>query len=248
MSIENGKCPSCGGPLLLDSSKEKITCRYCGHEVIIPQAVNKCVIDGLADFDTMLLNAQDAADFDKDYDKARKLYKKALELRPRDYKVLWGLYLCEIEGIKWARDYHGFVQTPGDIPENVASAKQKYGDRATAYAPDEVKPYYYRIMQQNTATITNPAKKKKGCYIATAVYGSYNCPEVWVLRRYRDYNLDTTKRGRAFIKCYYTVSPLFVKLFGKTKWFNHYWRKKLDKKVALLKAQGYEDTPYDDKY
>ncbi len=31
-----------------------------------------------------------------------------------------------------------------------------------------------------------------GCYIATAVYGSYDCPEVWVLRRYRDYKLSKT--------------------------------------------------------
>ena len=23
------------------------------------------------------------------------------------------------------------------------------------------------------------------CYIATAVYGSYDCPQVWVLRRFR---------------------------------------------------------------
>ena len=250
MSLENGKCPSCGGVLLLDSSKEKVTCRYCGHEGIIPQAVQKCVVDGIADFDTLLLSAQESADFDKDYDKARKIYKKALELRPHDYRVLWGLYLCEIDGIKWARDYHGFVQMPGDIPENVAGAKQKYGDRASTYAPDDVKPYYYRVMQENSTKITNPVeeKKKNGCYIATAVYGSYDCPEVWVLRRYRDYNLDSTNIGKAFIKIYYAISPYVVKLFGKTKWFNRYWRNKLDKKVLLLKSQGYKDTPYDDKY
>ncbi len=28
--------------------------------------------------------------------------------------------------------------------------------------------------------------KKNGCYIATCVYGSYDCPEVWTLRRFRD--------------------------------------------------------------
>jgi len=31
-----------------------------------------------------------------------------------------------------------------------------------------------------------------GCYIATSVYGSYDCPQVWTLRRYRDYNLSNT--------------------------------------------------------
>ena len=28
--------------------------------------------------------------------------------------------------------------------------------------------------------------KKGGCYVATAVYGSYDCPQVWTLRRVRD--------------------------------------------------------------
>lgn len=41
-----------------------------------------------------------------------------------------------------------------------------------------------------------------GCYIATCVYGSYDCPQVWTLRRFRDYTLDETWYGRLFIRCY----------------------------------------------
>ena len=41
-----------------------------------------------------------------------------------------------------------------------------------------------------------------GCYVATAVYGSYDCPEVWTLRRYRDFELASTWYGRAFIRTY----------------------------------------------
>lgn len=37
--------------------------------------------------------------------------------------------------------------------------------------------------------------KKEGCYVATAVYGSYNCPQVWILRRYRDFYLANKKYG-----------------------------------------------------
>lgn len=29
------------------------------------------------------------------------------------------------------------------------------------------------------------SKEKAGCYIATCVYGSYDCPQVWILRRFR---------------------------------------------------------------
>lgn len=91
-------------------------------------------------------------------------------------------------------------------------------------------------------------QRRGGCYIATAVYGSYDCPEVWVLRRYRDYKLRKTIFGRVFIKTYYSISPILVKLFGKTKWFQKIWRNKLDKMVCSLKEEGFEDTPYSDLY
>ncbi|NDO91469.1 CFI-box-CTERM domain-containing protein [Cellulosimicrobium composti] len=49
--------------------------------------------------------------------------------------------------------------------------------------------------------------KKSGCYIATAVYGSYDAPQVRVLRRFRDERLAATAPGRAFIRAYYAISP-----------------------------------------
>ena len=92
-----------------------------------------------------------------------------------------------------------------------------------------------------------PAKSGGGCYVATAVYGSYDCPEVWTLRRYRDYTLAETWQGRAFIKTYYAISPTLVKWFGHTEWFKKMWQGKLDRMVAKLQADGVESTPYEDK-
>lgn len=85
-----------------------------------------------------------------------------------------------------------------------------------------------------------------GCYIATAVYGSYDCPEVWILRRYRDNVLKPSLFGRLFIKTYYAVSPVLVKHFGKTEWFRAFWRKRLDHLRDSLKEKGFSDRPYDD--
>lgn len=89
-------------------------------------------------------------------------------------------------------------------------------------------------------------KPKKGCYVASCVYGSYDCPEVWALRRFRDYTLDTTWYGRAFISTYYAISPTLIKWFGKTKWFNAVCKKPLDRMVKKLLKKGYTDTPYRD--
>lgn len=86
-----------------------------------------------------------------------------------------------------------------------------------------------------------------GCYVATCVYGSYDCPEVWTLRRYRDYKLSKTWYGRAFIHLYYAVSPTIVKWFGKTKWFKKIWKGTLDRMVKNLENKGFDNTPYNDK-
>lgn len=85
------------------------------------------------------------------------------------------------------------------------------------------------------------------CYVATAVYGSYDCPQVWTLRRYRDNELAKTWFGRAFIHTYYAISPTIIRYFGDTKWFKNMWRVKLDRMVKDLQARGFEDTPYNDR-
>ena len=91
-----------------------------------------------------------------------------------------------------------------------------------------------------------PQATSGGCYVATCVYGSYDCPEVWTLRRFRDNTLALSWHGRTFIRLYYTVSPTLVKLFGETSWFRRFWKRYLDKAVAHLQAKGVESTRYYD--
>lgn len=93
---------------------------------------------------------------------------------------------------------------------------------------------------------SSQSAKSGGCYVATAIYGSYDCPQVWTLRRFRDYKLASTWYGRLFIRAYYAVSPTVVKLFGRTEWFNRFWKARLDTMVTALREQGYEDSPYND--
>lgn len=97
----------------------------------------------------------------------------------------------------------------------------------------------------------NEIKKKerptKGCYIATCVYGSYDCPEVWVLRRFRDRVLDGNFLGRIFISIYYALSPTVVKKLGNHNWFICICKSILDKVVLKLQMSGFSNAPYNDK-
>jgi hypothetical protein len=94
--------------------------------------------------------------------------------------------------------------------------------------------------------VANGAQKQGGCYVATAVYGSYDCPQVWTLRRYRDNRLSSSRRGRLFIRVYYAVSPTLVRWLAGSSWFNAAVRPLLDRFVSGLRRQGYDDVPYYD--
>ena len=142
-----------------------------------------------------------------------------------------------------ARSYTYDVQVGGYVTSKAVTvdAQQKY--------IDEIMGWHWKIKEIDPSYIVpqRPAPVKSGCYIATAVYGSYDCPEVWTLRRYRDFRLAETWYGRLFIHVYYALSPTMVKWFGKKNWFQKMWKKKLDRKVCRLQKKGYESTPYEDR-
>lgn len=48
---------------------------------------------------------------------------------------------------------------------------------------------------------------RRGCFIASAVYGSPAAPEAEALRYVRDHRLMRSAPGRAFVQLYYRVSP-----------------------------------------
>lgn len=110
-------------------------------------------------------------------------------------------------------------------------------------AVEEIRRNAERLIRESKRT----KKELSGCYVATCVYGSYDCPQVWTLRRYRDYCLAKTWHGRAFVKLYYRVSPTLVKWFGKSKWFKQLFLPLLSRVVANLQGKGYASTPYQDQ-
>ena len=157
------------------------------------------------------------------------------------------------DGIDVLQSYTKHLPSYLDFSE-LQQAINKWCEKIKKYDPSYVEPSFNTEspVSSTTTTTTNTSSSadtsSNGCYVATAVYGSYDCPEVWTLRRFRDYTLDESWYGRLFIKLYYATSPTFVKYYGNAKIFKNYGKKLLDKWVAKLNRKGYESTPYDDKY
>ena len=145
MRMQNAKCPNCGACLMVDMVVGKGHCLYCGGEMIYEDAVERVKIDGIADFDSLMLSAQNELDFGEDFDSARDYYKKALRVRPNDYRASWGIFLCEMNSILWHYGRKGFVQIPGDTRDCIADNIERYGRRAYNFAPEETQEYYQSV-------------------------------------------------------------------------------------------------------
>lgn len=147
----------------------------------------------------------------------------------------------EYNGTVGYTDYEFKVLSPISASEILKNAEE--GEYYSKF-------YYERERLKSAGKIkTNTSANKNssgGCYVATCVYGSYDCPPVWTLRRFRDDILAHNVFGRLFIRFYYATSPTAVRLFGKQKWFHKLFKTPLDKFVKKLQENGVENTPYND--
>ena len=80
---------------------------------------------------------------------------------------------------------------------------------------DELKVYTVHIQEEDKEE--EQKSQGGGCFIATAVYGSYDADQVRVLRKFRDKHLQNSTIGRGFVKLYYTVSPYIANLIMSNK-------------------------------
>jgi hypothetical protein len=90
----------------------------------------------------------------------------------------------------------------------------------------------------STGGSVNKVPESSGnCYIATMVYGSYNSPEVRVLRRFRDETLKQSEIGRKFIQIYYKYSPLLANKTKNIKVIHFIFKLFLNRLVTYLRAK-----------
>ena len=75
---------------------------------------------------------------------------------------------------------------------------------------------------------------KDRCFIATAVYGNYEAPQVLALRKFRDERLLTNALGRAFVSTYYLISPAIARQLRSAPVTSSLVRKVLDALVRRI--------------
>ena len=170
--------------------------------------------------------------------------------------ILPPMYAAAIEGGSGSGDYIEGEEvsiTADAAPDGQVFDRWAGAENLTFTSGDSTSAEAVFTMPAGAVTLTatyrdasTPAPQRKNCYVATAVYGSYDCPQVWTLRRFRDDVLSRTWYGRLFIRAYYAVSPTVIRMFGESDWFRDFFRDRLDSFVSDLQEDGFENTPYQD--
>ena len=120
--------------------------------------------------------------------------------------------------------------------ENLDSCKEWISTkniRGLKFTPD-IQSRYVSPTTYSNQNNSQSSFSDKYCYIATMVYGSYDAPQVLILRRFRDEFLEKYLFGRYFIKFYYANSPKLVKRLKNSKFANSVIKFILDTFIKIL--------------
>lgn len=104
---------------------------------------------------------------------------------------------------------------------------------------DEMKVYTVHLQEKDEK------EEKKGggsggCFIATAVYGSYNSPEIIVLRKFRNTYLLTNTLGKIIVQAYYLISPKIAEYIHHKPYIIRILKKYLLDKIVKFISQRKE--------
>ena len=265
MPLVPAKCTECGANVTVDDSKDAAVCEFCGTAFITEKAINNYHITNNLNISNATINVTGvgvenlilrAEQFESkgDYEKAIEYYNRALDIDATNKTALSKLEALSnlfFGKTRITREQFEQVRHYMNIGEKLNAIKlirelSGLGLVEAKDIADNFETINFHSPQTSTPN-TGSTTQGGGCYIATSVYGSYDCPQVWTLRRYRDNTLAETWCGRAFIRIYYTISPTLVKCFGHTGWFKKLWKPILDRMVNNLKKSGLESTPYNDR-
>jgi hypothetical protein len=224
MALQPAICTNCGGKITVDDI-DLNGFGKCEHCKTPYKVIDVITIDGLPTVKSLLTAAEQAMQ-DGSLEKAVGLFNEVLTIKPNCHEAWWGLYTCNAAFDK----YYGYEDKYGNkgpltkagIIENTL---KKYAFRAIDYAPAEIAENYRGEIKESVAFVESAkngsydkqVNKKSGCYIATAVYGSYECDEVFALRRFRDECIGNCVIGRWFIRFYYAVSPCLARGIGRSR-------------------------------
>lgn len=210
-----------------DKVKKKV-CRLCGKEV--PDEITVCPCGSHAFVAVETRFAKKSTEALKKvagelYAKGQKQaavekFKEALLIDPNDAS-LWsniGAVLMEVDAADEAARY---LKRALKIDPNLGPPQRML---------NQIKSHGFDIQSKTPISIEEVSggsikSKSGGCFIATACFGSYDSPELLILRSFRDNKLIPSNIGQQFVSIYYAISPPIANIIAKDAFLRYLVRK-----------------------
>ena len=96
----------------------------------------------------------------------------------------------------------------------------------------------YSTTSAHAPTTATTLQTKRGCFIATAAFGTPMAQEINTLRRFRDSKMEPSPIGRHFVTFYYTTSPPVAKIIARNKWMKAFVRLSLKPIIRTLELRN----------
>ena len=134
VELKDAKCPGCGGELKLNPALEKGICIFCGKEIIVADAIQRAIVDGLQTSDAAITRAYQKLE-DGDIDGAAADFRHVIDLKPAYGEAHYGCFVCALYAAEYYRHLNrGMQRNLLDYMESLTEAATTYGKRALQYA------------------------------------------------------------------------------------------------------------------
>ncbi len=115
---------------------------------------------------------------------------------------------------------------------------RRFSNDEVLYNPQATVERIYQTLKDKNEHPPRGYTERKGCFIATASYGTSMAQEINILRQFRDLRLESNLIGRHLVTLYYDTSPPLARVISRSKSMKTFVRLSLKPIIRFFESRN----------
>jgi hypothetical protein len=237
-------CPSCGEPVLASHlaksamftgvKDEDMKCPWCSRRIELPREEHERLVAlALKEFNDFDPNTVDQSKLFDDF-AAVSVLERSGGLRIITHAGRTAIRVTDKNAAE------ALLREADLATEDSGRKLLQEGELRGVHAEHVLARLKEHVSGKKAQPTAGSPNQQSGCFVATAVYGNYQCAEVRMFRQYRDEVLSRSLIGRAMIRLYYNVGPHLAALISTHPIRKKVCRHVLDRVLSHMRRIGIE--------